>query len=60
MLDACDIAYGLSSDNNSNNVPDECEYVAIPTLSEYGLITLTLLLLGIGGAVIAKRRVGTT
>ena len=49
---ACDM-----NQANSDGVGDVCT-AAIPTLCEYGLLTLTLLLLGVGDVVIAKGRVG--
>jgi hypothetical protein len=56
--DDCDIAAGTSSDDNSNGVPDECEAEAIPTLSTWSLVAMTLLMLTAGSVVCARRLAG--
>lgn len=58
--DACDIADGTSNDANGNGIPDECddEFPTIPTVSEWGLVIMTLLLLT--GAKIYFGRRGVT
>ncbi len=53
--DVCDIADGTSLDDNGNGIPDECE-PAIPTISEWGLIVMTLLLITSGTLVYRSRR----
>ncbi len=42
--DGCDMADGTSTDANHDGRPDDC-FVAIPTVSEWGLVVLTLLLM---------------
>jgi len=44
ILDSCDIASGTSPDADGNGTPDDC-FIAIPTVSEWGLAVLALLLL---------------
>ena len=51
--DILDIALGNSLDQNFDGIPDECA-PAIPTLSQWGLIVLTLLLLTAGTIVIRR------
>ncbi|MFH0981011.1 MAG: hypothetical protein V2A79_05680 [Planctomycetota bacterium] len=53
--DDCDIAAGTSQDLNGNGRPDECEG-EIPTLTEWGMIVMTVLLLAAGTLVIQRRR----
>jgi hypothetical protein len=54
--DECDVAPdGASSDSNNNGVPDECE-AAIPTVNEWGMVVMTLLLLVAGTLVFSRRR----
>ena len=43
--DECDIASGACIDFDGNGVPDECQPELIPTVSEWGLIVMSLLLL---------------
>ena len=43
--DECDIASGACIDFDGNDVPDECQPELIPTVSEWGLIVMSLLLL---------------
>lgn len=44
--DECDIADGTSADDDGDGIPDECDaYVPVPTVSEWGMVTLALLLL---------------
>jgi hypothetical protein len=53
----CDVAgCGLSVDENDNGVPDECE-PPIPTISQWGLAVMMLLLLVGGTIVITRRRI---
>ncbi len=54
LEDSCDIAGGRSTDLNEDGIPDECQK-QIPTVSEWGLITMMLLMVIVG--VIALRRV---
>jgi IPTL-CTERM motif len=42
--DSCDIASGTSPDADGNGTPDDC-FMAIPTVSEWGLAVLAILLL---------------
>jgi hypothetical protein len=52
----CDmVGCGQSTDSDGDGIPDECES-GIPTVSEWGLIILTLLLLTAGTVVIGRRR----
>ncbi len=53
--DVCDIADGTSQDSNGNGIPDECEG-AIPTVSEWGLIVMAVLVLVAGTLVFLRRR----
>ena len=53
--DADDSAGGTSPDVNDNGVPDECEAKSIPTVSEWGLAAMTLLVLS-GGTLVLLRR----
>jgi len=53
VLDECDIANGFEHDSNYNGVPDICEGL-VPTVSMWGLVVLTLLLLA--GAKVASLR----
>ncbi len=46
---------GASPDDNGNGIPDECE-AAIPTVSECGLVSMTLLMLTAGMLVVARAR----
>ncbi|MHC4066989.1 MAG: IPTL-CTERM sorting domain-containing protein [Planctomycetota bacterium] len=52
--DADDIAAGTSPDVNGNGIPDECEAMGIPTVSEWGVLVMTVLLLG-SGVVVLRR-----
>lgn len=53
----CDVAgCGESLDLNTNCIPDDCESV-IPTLSEWGLVIITLLLLSAGTIILQQRRI---
>lgn len=55
--DLLDIATGQSRDANMNGVPDECEsFDAIPTLTEWGMIIFSILLMGWMARVIVNRR----
>ncbi|MDO8630149.1 MAG: thrombospondin type 3 repeat-containing protein [Phycisphaerales bacterium] len=54
VLDECDIANGVESDINQNGVPDLCDALT-PTVSSWGLVVLTLLLL-IGAKIYFARR----
>jgi len=56
--DVLEIAAGTSDDCNQNGVPDECEdeVECIPTVSEWGLLALTLLVL-VAGTLVVRRRV---
>ncbi len=53
--DACDIRDGTSLDDNANGIPDECE-LAVPTVSQWGLIALILMMLTAGTVVLSPRR----
>ena len=52
--DAIDICAGSSPDSNGNGIPDECEGL-IPTVSNWGLTVMTLLVLTAGTLVYARR-----
>ncbi len=43
-------------DSNENGIDDACEIQEIPTLSEWGMIVLALLLLAIGTVAVVRRR----
>ncbi|MGB2984261.1 MAG: hypothetical protein WBE26_00115 [Phycisphaerae bacterium] len=51
--DECDIESGTSEDIDEDGIPDECK-APIPTVSEWGLIVMMLLLLTAGSLVIKK------
>jgi hypothetical protein len=52
----CDVPNcGLSTDENDNGVPDECE-PPIPAVSEWGLIVMTLLVIATGTIVAMQVR----
>ena len=53
--DECDIASGTSDDDNDNGVPDECD-APIPTVSEWGMVAMALLVLTAGTIVLTGRR----
>ncbi len=57
--DDCDVDGGGSPDDNGDGIPDECE-TAIPTVSEWGLVTMTLFMLTAGTLVLGRRRLGRT
>jgi sugar lactone lactonase YvrE len=51
-----DIAEGTSSDANDNGIPDECESAqGVPTVSEWGTVVMTLLVLTAGTMVLMRR-----
>jgi hypothetical protein len=52
------LGYGVpcEGDNNGNGIDDACEVENIPTLSEWGMIILGLLLLTAGTIAIVRRR----
>ncbi len=55
---SCSAVYpgcGGSADENDNGIPDECA-PDIPTVSEWGLIVMSLLLLAAGTLVVGRRR----
>lgn len=54
--DSCDIGFGYSLDGNGDMIPDECAAAGIPTVSEWGLLILTMSLLSAGTIVFARRR----
>jgi hypothetical protein len=54
--DAADIAGGASLDVNGNGIPDECEVSDIPTVSEWGLVGMAVLLLACGLYMLMRRR----
>ncbi len=54
-VDSCDIAGGTSEDVNDNGIPDECER-SIPTVSEWGMVVMALLVLATGTLVYTRRR----
>ena len=54
-LDLCDIAMGTSQDDKGTGLPDECD-AAVPTLSGWGVMVMTLALVTAGGTVIGRRR----
>lgn len=56
--DVCDIASNPSLDANQNGVIDACE-IDIPTVSQWGLVAITLLMLTAGTMVIRRRREAT-
>ena len=56
--DAFDIFDGTSADADGNGVPDECE--AIPTVSQWGLVVMTLLLLTAWKIYFGRRRSART
>ncbi len=43
-------------DNNGNEIDDACEILEIPTLSEWGMVIMGLLLLAIGTVAVVRRR----
>jgi hypothetical protein len=52
----CDVpGCGLSSDENDNSVPDECE-PPIPTVSEWGLTVMAVLVIASGALICIRRR----
>jgi hypothetical protein len=56
---SCNVVYpgcGGSPDLNGNGIPDEC-VPDIPTVSEWGLVAMALLVLSAGMAVMVRRRV---
>ena len=53
--DECDIASSTSDDDNDNGVPDECE-APIPTVSEWGIVAMALLVLTAGTIVLTGCR----
>ncbi len=53
--DECDILSGESDDKDVNGIPDDCEQ-DIPTVSEWGLIVMTLLVLTTGTLICMRRR----
>ncbi|MHC4696413.1 MAG: IPTL-CTERM sorting domain-containing protein [Planctomycetota bacterium] len=52
--DTCDIDDGTSFDDNGNGIPDECE-VEIPAVSEWGMVSMALLILAAGTLVFTRR-----
>jgi hypothetical protein len=44
--DAIDIPVGNSVDGDGNGIPDECDDQAVPTVSQWGMVLLTMLFLG--------------
>jgi subtilisin family serine protease len=52
--DECEIALGQSPDGNGDGIPDECQ--GIPTLNEWGLTVMALLMLTAGTIVFRERR----
>lgn len=56
--DECDIAQGTSTDFNGNGIPDVCE--GIPTVSEWGVVAMALLVLTAGTLVLRWRRAAQT
>ncbi len=56
IADSCDIRNSTSFDNNSNDIPDECEVgVAIPTTSQWGILIMTQLVLILGTIIMRGR-----
>lgn len=53
--DPCQVAKWPWDDLNENGIPDICEE-AIPTVSEWGMVAMTLLLLTAGALVLRRRR----
>ncbi len=53
--DQCDIADGTSVDADENGVPDECPHLPIPTVSQWGMLAMTAMLLSAGVGVIRKK-----
>jgi subtilisin family serine protease len=53
--DECDIAYGTSRDMNGDGIPDECAF-AIPTVSEWGIVVMALLVLATATLVFRRCR----
>jgi hypothetical protein len=58
VSDDQDIANGTSRDDNRNGVPDECEQLAVPAVTNSGRVALALVLLttGLAGAWLLLRR----
>ncbi len=54
-LDQCDIAIGWSLDDNNNGIPDECE-VGIPSVSQWGTVVMTLILVLAGSMIYRKQQ----
>ena len=54
VADSCDIDSGTSPDGDGNGIPDECE-ILIPTVSQWGLVAMALLVLAAGGVVVRRR-----
>jgi hypothetical protein len=52
--DECDVSSGTSPDDNEDGIPDECQ--DIPTVSEWGLIVMTVLAMAAGTVVLGRRR----
>lgn len=52
--DSDDIAGGASPDINDNGVPDECESADVPSVSEWSLVVMAMLLLGVGVVVLRR------
>ena len=44
------------ADDDGDGVPDECEDLSIPAVSEWGLVVMALLMLTAGTVVFARRR----
>ena len=55
VLDECDIADGTLTDADGNGVPDSC-FIPIPTVSQWGLVAMTLILLTTSKILFRRRR----
>jgi len=53
--DACDILDASATDGNDNDIPDTCEITPIPTVSQWGLVTMLLVLLAMGSILFSNR-----
>jgi len=56
-FDDCDIESEFSYDTNHNMVPDECEGIFIPAVSQWGMLVLALLVLSAASIVLRRHRI---
>ncbi|MCH7632887.1 MAG: hypothetical protein IIB59_06705, partial [Planctomycetes bacterium] len=55
VLDECDIADGTLTDADDNGIPDSC-FIPIPTVSQWGLVAMTLILLTTSKILFGRRK----